>query len=639
MLHLCIYYIRYSLIRSVKYFLLSILILSTGVIQLAAQSDPRSSGRPSNFGIIVGTDSTQMPKPKLEYKYSTSGEFFTLRDFVDTTISNGFSYIDPARSENTSYLHLGYMGSSATPMELQNYVYRGFNTGHHQYDIYNLHKDSIRLYKVNRTIADLNFVSLSGSQSELVAKADYAQNFKNDITLNVNYKRYNFNHNYREALIRTTSFAVAFEYGSDTSRYRSFFAFLSNANNEIFNGGITSLESLDDPISVFRTNVPVNLESAVGRHYERTLRWYVNRKIYKNRFNAHFTMDYNWNYYFYNDAGKLDVNDSTVYKNLITDIRGIRMLTKTKILSPSAEIDFTYRSLALKGGIVYDLIWINDGESNNRNDISILFKGVVSPLQYWQINLNGHFGIGSNAGNVLIAANSTFDLKKVGSIAVDWKNYVTETGLFDQRIRVNEQLALNKDFNKIIGSRLHGRLNIPIAGLSLDVTQDLITNALYWDKNSEPQQFDEVYSHTTFKGSSEIKLWKFGLVNSGVYQIPTTNLYHLPQWYSIHDVYIRTKLFRNNLDIKLGTNLRVIPDQRETQSFNPLVGRFYQSDQNIPFYPEWNAYVTAKIKTFRIVIEYDNLYNFNTLDENINIANFPLTDARFRIGIRWLLLD
>ena len=194
------------------------------------------------------------------------------------------------------------------------------------------------------------------------------------------------------------------------------------------------------------------------------------------------------------------------------------------------------------------------------------------------------------------------------------------------------------DYNNTIGNALYGSISVPKAGISASIKQQLVNNIIYWDYDALPHQIDELFSITTATFRSDIKVWKLGFINQATFQLINNNVFGLPKWFTLHDLYFHSNLFDNHLLLRIGTNLRLI-EPRQLDKFNPVTGQFYRTTFSSVLYPEWNGYLAAKISKFRVLIEYNNIPFLFINQVNMQVANQPYEDATLRIGINWLLLD
>lgn len=599
--------------------------------------DPRFSGRPTD---IPEQSDSIISRQALKHYYLEADDLSALIMYKDTSLDNGYMFVDPARRQSEEYIHLGYQGSSASPLSFISPTFKGYHIGFHQYDIYKQDQSKFRFYQTNRTLADLAFYQISGNQNNFIAKADYGQQFKDDISVSLNFKRYNFEGAYRGSTNQSTSFGLGLLYNSKKSAYKGYLALFSSANNETVNGGINEYSDLSAQFSTIRSAIAVQLDNTKTRHSDRSIKLHLERLLVGNSTKAYLDSEYKWRDYFYSDVGPLDANDSTQYVDYVVDNRGIRFQLKDRTFSNGLYLDATlFKKLTLNAGIVHDYISIErDVNTSIRNDLSLMYEGIWQFNKAVGVNVNGHFGLGSNAGNFLINANTSLKWKDYIGIDLGWQSYLKEPSTLVSYLSLNSTEIYDNNLTKILGTQLYAKASIPYIGLFGSIRQDLVNNAIYFDQVAQPVQSNDLFSSTKFEVNTRHKFWKIGIENKGIYQVFSNNLYNLPSWYSTHNIYFESKLFKKVLLLRMGSNARIIPEY-QPQKFNPLVGQFHQGDMGFALYPEWSVYIMGKIDKFRIVVEYENLGFWFTNRENFNIADYAYNDASLKFGVRWILLD
>lgn len=598
--------------------------------------NPLTGGGSDLSGSTIFEDTTDYPD--LIHEYVLASNMDRVIPFSDTAFNQRFQFVDPSRKKLEESIHMGYPGSSAMPLTYNSVLHRGWNLGYHQYDLYKTPLDSIRFYKSNRTTADLSFYQISGNQNNFNANADYHQNFKDDISLSINYKRYNFEGAYRNQDNQSTSFVMGFLHEPKGKTYSASFAFANNTHNESFSGGYVDSTQLTGPFSSFRGNVIVALDNNRNRHAEKAVLFSFKKILSGESLSLENMLIYEWNNYFYYDDGNLDGSDSTIYKSFITDNRGIRNQLTNRRLSNRITINSKLgKSIFLKAGLIYDRINILGEYADKRNDVTLLFDGSFE----WRkivVNVNGHLGFGENAGNTLLNALTNVNLGKSILLDLKWSSYVTEPSLIQRELILNTEKVYTNNFSKILGTSIKGGIILHKINTGFYLQQDVVNNVIYWDENSLPVQSDNLFTSTKLMAKTSNKVWKFGMDNSAVYQLFSEDIFHLPSWYTTHDLYFESHLFEKRLHLRIGSNTRLIASAKMNQ-FNPVVGQFYQEYTNTLLYPEWSAYIEGKIKRFRVLLQYDNITYWMTENVNENIARHPMLDANLKFGVRWLLLD
>ncbi len=620
----------------IKHLLLIVLLGLTHVVW-GQLNGGNITGRPDS--ISPQTDSI-IRRPPLRHFYTTYDQLSRQRLFADTSLQSEYEVVDPSNNSQKNHIHLGYIGSSSSSLEYNFRPSLGFNYGFTQYDLYKTTKDSFRVYRANRTIADLAFYQINGNQNNFIAKADYSQKFSEGIQLDLNYKRYNFEHAYKNADNQSTSLGILFSYESPKKRWKSSILYLANRNNEAYNGGIINYASILAPNGLFRSTIPVHLSEAQNRHSEQLIEWKWSSPIRSDRLNLHYTTNYKWNNYLYYDKKTSSSSDTLVYGSYLNDDRGIRFEVGGRSWQNRLRFDADLLdNLSLNLGVNQESFWIdNSVRTDFRNDVNVFVASHFSPFRNLNFEGNANYGLGENNGNYHLGIAGELGINAWVSLQAELKSFRAESSLIAREVLVNFDEIYSFNWNKILGNTINVKLASKKLGLSLFWKQHIHENLIFWNSKGLPDQYTDTYFHHSMGISTRHKLWKFGLENSLTYQSYNKNLFHLPEWFSTHKFYFESPMFRRNLLLNMGVKARIIPEYN-IPGFTPIVGQFSQNGMDESFFPEISGYITGKVKSFRIVFQYDNIFYWFTNNVNSNVAYAPMLDANLRFGIRWLLLD
>jgi len=168
------------------------------------------------------------------YNYSYRSSLDIL-EVYDDTLLHRIDIYNPTQQAGNEHLSLGNLASASTPIRYKEQSRLGLNYGYNQYDLYNFSLDSIQIFKLNRPLNHLYFSPFAGQQNFLV-KALFAREFSDDISLFVNYRRFNQTGLYDNQPIQTTNLSSTIFV--DKEKYKGIFSLLVNTNNEVNNGGI-----------------------------------------------------------------------------------------------------------------------------------------------------------------------------------------------------------------------------------------------------------------------------------------------------------------------------------------------------------------------------------------------------------------
>ena len=580
-------------------------------------------------------------KEKANVQYFTVKNKAKLVSFQDTSLSDFEKYAPNRKIENAA-LNLGNLGSSNLPVIYNSRQEIFTDIGFHQYDIFKLDYKDFRFYKLNRAYNDLSFSPLAGQQNFIVS-AKFSRNFSDDINLAIDYERIKQIGFYTHQGTKSTKFGIGIWKKGKKENHNLYMAIIANNFNEQHNGGasteINGNPLYDDPLyRSQRTSIPTFVNDGNSRHEQFS---YIieNTFDFLNKFEARHVAQYDHGYYRYGDSEVSSLNDSLLYLNYLTDNIGLRFVNKFSRLSQVFDLGLKSKNVNLNFGLIYK--WLNFDDSNNSqsfHDLGIFGRFGGNLKNVGDIVVYSEIGVGKNAGNLLLSGkvqyNSLSFLQLSGFLNIS--RY--DPSLLQKKAYVTGVNVYNNDFTKINEIAIGGQINIPKLNLNLKATSGVLDNAIYNNQLAIPEQNDDAIDYVQLQIKHTL-FWKFiGLENEGVYQKFNRNVFLVPEIYSIHNIYLQSRLFKKNLLGRLGI-LYYNMDIKEAAAFQPLTGQFYPSDRTIEKYHYSELYATFQVKQFRIFFKYDNFTDLFQKKVHYQILNYPQFDGKFRMGVRWLIND
>lgn len=623
------------------FFFISVLCLfisAYGQRPTGSSSTP-SSGRPNN-------------KPIYEPD-TTIIESFTLKDidlltpYADTIFEDFEKYAEQ-RSFDNGALNLGNHGSAS-----QRIIYQPFDNiytdnGFHQYDIYKKDIFKFPIYSANRTFNELSFSPLKGSNN-FFARAKFANAFKNNITLSIDYNRVTQEGFYDEQNTKATQLGVCLGKTNASETHKIFFSFVANNFNETHNGGITDeVEAIFDSIPYNfgdlrkeRASVPVYTGSSPGQTRHQNFAYGIDNYLFvdSSRFLVHHHIHYEHGYYKYSDETTTPPLDSVLYKSFLVDSRGIRYFNKISRLTNQIDIGLNVKNIKLNVGLKYVFLNnFNTIETEKFHDLALVGQLKFDIGTYSSLIGDAEIGIGDNVGNIKLAPMLRLNPIKGISIDAYAKILRYNPTLLQQKVYVTDQLIYENNFSKVNEFLIGGMLNVDKLNLQVRFNSGLITDPVRMDINAIPVQLDGTTEYIQASFKHRLK-WKFiGFDNSLVYQEFSDNIYNLPQLYSIHNLYVQTLMFKRRLNVQIGALLYNY-NYDGSSRFMPVTGQFYPSEKTLERYYYTEAYINLKIDRFRMFFKMDNLTDLIIKQPHFQITNYPQFDSKFRMGVTWQLFD
>jgi len=619
------------------------------VATLSAQFPGSLSDISSGRGISSGMDddSTSGIPDTLILKYFKLSDITKYYDYTDSTLEDFFHQYDPAKRRWIDYQNLGNAGSSARSQIFDHDPYVGFHSGLRHYDLYNFNTDDFRFFENNVPHSDVFFTPVGGQQN-FVIRSDFARSFDDNTSISLNYRRIRQQGFYSNQLTKTTNFGTALRFQSEDKRYTGFLSLISNVNEEGQNGGVKSdtfyrISELAD-----RMTVGVVSQEAQTRHQQKQyslINYYQlnSPETSKNRILLRYDLSFDRSYYKFNDEGVATDVDIVEYGNFAKEDRGIKFYNKINKLRNGL---YAYMAdddrLNIRVGLVYDLYSIDQlGFKSRYNNLYADFVGDIPITKSISIESNGKLGLGDGIGDFHFSGSLNLYIGKWIDLKGGASLYRYTPSLMDRNLILNGEefwTVNDNNFGKPVGTDLFGEFDIPILKLKGKIKQSLINNAIYYNDVAFPQQLDGVFSATSISLANELSFWRFGMENYVMAQVFNENIYNLPVLYTKHNLHITGKLFKGVLLTRLGAEVRISP-QHIGADFSPVVGQFYQSDKELPFYPMADIYVTGKLQKFRFFLRGENMTNLFNSSVQFQIKDFPQYDFKFRFGVSWLLLN
>lgn len=624
--------------------LVFVLTITIGVSDLCYAQSRNPSGRPSFVDESLNrTQQTQLPDT-LELKYFLLSDITKYYDFKDSTLDDFFHHYDPAKRRAIDYINLGNAGSATRSMRFESNPYVGFNSGFNQYDLYNYTLDDFRFYDNNVPLSNV-FFSPVGGQQNFVIRSDFTRDFSDNTSLSLNYRRVRQRGFYANQLTKSTNFGLSIRIKGLNDKYTGFVSMISNVNEEGQNGGVSDKTLFGDSRYANRENYPITIDDGQTRHQQKTyslINYYQLNKPEEGDVQLLLRYDFTVDrrYYKFTDNDVSSEDDAEYYNQFLIEDRGIRVYNRVnKIRNAFYAYASDGERLNIRGGLVYDRYSIDEtGIGSSFDNTFIDFKGDVPITKSVSVFSEAQLGLLDAAGDFLAKGSLNIDLGKWIELNGGASFYRYTPSLVQRGLYINGLQFWTNDFSKPFGSDFFGSFKIPVLKLEGKLSQSLITNAIYYNEEGNPTQFEDIFSATSLTLSNSFRWKKVGMENYLLFQLFSDNLYNLPTFHSKHNIHIQGYLFKRALFARLGTEIRLTPSY-EGVAFNPVFGGFYQSNETLPFYPMTDVYISGKIQKFRFFLRFENVVSLVEDKVQFQVVNYPQFDFKFRFGISWLLFN
>lgn len=350
--------------------------------------------------------------------------------------------------------------------------------------------------------------------------------------------------------------------------------------------------------------------------------------------------------------------DSAYYGPFLVDTRGLRnavgrrsLENTVKLISyrpvPAAPDGDSLRSRSgdrLEAGILHTASFLSMEPVDTQAVHHLFLTGRIrlSPAKRLQLDAYGHLGIGADAGDFRLNGTLSLSLGRIGRLDLEAVNQLYTPTLAEQRFFVSGQEIWRNDFGKVLETSIAARYSLPSVHFSVGGAYHLLDNYVYFDATGFPRQ-SGTFSILQLTLHKDIHLGQVHLEQLAGIQQASDAAVPLPLLYSKHSLYLERKLFKRVMLAKVGLDARLAVDF-QPPGYQPLTGQFFvQSNQELPFTPLLDAFLSFRVKTFRFFAKVENLLTTPLQTYHFQTAGYPLPfgleNGGLRLGIDWRLVD
>jgi hypothetical protein len=347
--------------------------------------------------------------------------------------------------------------------------------------------------------------------------------------------------------------------------------------------------------------------------------------------------------------------DSSYYKNLLLDLRGLRHYVQTRKIENTFAIStfkprkpgadqVKQQSDFFEIGIRHSFNWIEEEAADSTvNNLFLTGKWNFAPSERLKVKTYAHLGLWDNAGDYRVSGELFFDLKKLGQLKLNGVNQLYRPELLQQRFYISSRNAWTNDFKPTLETNLSATYALPKWGFQASGQYHLLNNFIYFDTLATAQQTGAPLSIFQLILQQNIRFGNFHLDNVIILQQTTNDALNLPNLFSKHSFYYDGKWFKRKLQIKLGIDVRM-NNSYFANTYNPLVGQFIlQNEQKINFFPAVDASASIKVQQFRFFVKAENMTrlfadavgSIQADEQYYQAALYPIQNTRFRMGLGW----
>jgi len=632
-------------------------------------------------------DSTKTPTDSISkyYFFSSQFEHLTKRDYtpIDTMLT-GFQKYDPAKELYPFRTSLGNIGLANKSMVFNNANAPDFDLGNHSFDSYRFKSENLKYYKGLTPYSDLFY--MMGAKKEQYLNVIHNRNLSKNLTIGINYRLVRSLGYYRWQEANNTNAALTSYYTTSNKRYGFIANYVFNRIKADENGGIKPefLSKFEENTETQREAVDVNLlEGQTRTNNIRESSFYLKQyycfgfnktikttdsteeKVFNSLGLISHSIKFDKQAVFYED----NMPKSKFYKNIYMDSTYTFDSLHFKILENKLALSNENNEYVSKKyfllyniSLTHQLIDINQSvykpfdrraDMSKASDTTITkmldstFSQVIlqaeiktNPEKLISLGINGYkiFGgynnkdDGMNAYSMINFSDSTeienFILLKAG--------YSENEAPWLSQYYYSNHFKWKNDFLKT--KTLYTGFNWTYKTLSTQLNYYTLDNIVYYDSLIQPQQHTSTTNILNLLVFKNIKLGKWSIDNTVVYQkvIKGDSVLRFPEFILNHSIYYNGIFFKGALYSQFGIDVSYNSNYY-ADAYMPGIRDFYiQNTKKIGNYPYVDVFLNFKIQRVRVFLKYQHVNAGLSGYKYYTTPYYPLQDRALKFGLSWI---
>lgn len=654
-------------------FLFKLIIITLFISNLYQKTQAQSQILDDTTKQVYGTNTTFIFK-EIDILDDTKKTFQ-----LDTLLDN-LHHFNLVQKSNYQYQDLGSWGTALRNMYYQAPHQIGARVGIDAYRPYLFTPENVEYYDTKSPFIRLNYVQ--GTTGDQSANFIYARNVNKRLSFTLNYKRTNSNKifgadNPRDVLADQTNLYLASQYESKNKKYRLLFHYshLNQVVNE--QGGIVTNGDLPDSGRFTYREVVAKLENrARSWQTHNNFHLYQQYKIGEGLVGFVIT-DINRQRDAYTDIFGRDSLDIVTRKNYYPyvktfDFNGVQfpLYNFSNDRTDEGTIYWQFdNKLGWKGrwrkfnyqvyykNRIYNF-YLTDRKlkfSYQYNDTgNIIGSEIVSPNLKKGVQ---HFIGGKlflqfkDSTRLTLEAEHLLgrDYMLSGNFQSKWfvargKSMLYSPSLLEQRYVSNHFMWNNANFSNIFLNEVEAEAfwNNKYIAVRPFFSYQVIGNFVYFDKNFQPSQTNDILQMTRLGTSASLHFGKFKTTQNFTYfQNLGTNIIRAPAISYSAQLFCEDCLYKSRIKSQIGIGTHYKSDYL-ANGFMPVAKQYNLQDSRIVqdfWYLE--AFMNVKIGNFRIFGKFINLLNFQRTEYRSyeTTPDYPAMPFTFTFGIDWMFFN
>lgn len=654
-----------------KFFLILFLLLS--FITLAQKNQLKGS---SGMG-IQGTSNQQgnqeekkTPKAKTPKAPIDLYRVVTLEKdttYIDTSLSIQKEYIyNYLRRDNFGLLPFANEGQTYQTLQYGLRDYSpfpefGFKGKHFNY----LEANQINYYSVATPLTELYFKTVM-EQGQSV-DAFIAVNTSERLNFSIAYKGVRSLGKYINQLSSTGNFRFTTSYHTESKRYSVNLHMTAQDMSNGENGGISNPEDFEGNNADFRDRARLNVYLTDAKSLLDGSRYFVDHHFRINKTegenNLYIDHQFNYEHKFFeysqptlasvipDEAGNqtfVRFGDAYISSNINDKTRYNRMYNKIGATYENKTLgQFQFFAEDFRFNHYYKSILVFDNAPTIPSSLSDRINTVGGQYTYQKNSWNGKALYSTSLSdqdmsNLNLTATYTLDDENQFSF-----QYQNISKLPDHQYNLYQ--SSYKEYNWVNDFKNEKINNFEVTAntkwLNASLQVSTLNDKLYYSDDSteedvvlvSPKQYDNTINFLSLKISKEIRVGKFALDNTILYQKVDQKdpILNVPELVTRNTLYFSDHFFKKAMFLQTGITFNYFT-KYFANDYNPLLGDFsVQNKQEIGDFPMFDFFVNAKVRQTRIYLKAEHFNSSITGNNFYTAPNYPYRDFMVRFGLVW----
>ncbi|HIA12810.1 MAG TPA: hypothetical protein EYN69_12190, partial [Flavobacteriales bacterium] len=257
----------------------------------------------------------------------------------------------------------------------------------------------------------------------------------------------------------------------------------------------------------------------------------------------------------------------------------------------------------------------------------------------WSI-AGGYVFEGANAGDYSFSVNLAFLLKNRGDrFDLRIKSGRRAPGLMETAYSSNHYQWTNQ-FDKLNNNCGDLSFTSKKLNLTVGVNTTTVSNLIYYNVDAAPSQLGYSFNILAAHINQDFRVWKLHLDNKVIYQrVFNGRGVAIPEYISCHSLYLKDKIFKNNMGIQIGADL-YFNTNYYAKAYMPSTGQFYeQTYKKIGNYPFIDVYLNMSVKQARMFVKVAHANAGLAGNTYYSAPGYPAADRTFIFGVSWIFFN